>query len=181
MSRTTGEDQRIVLKSGKRLRLIRNRGWEYVERINATGVVAIVAVTEADELLLTEQFRRPLDARVIDLPAGLAGDVKGEETESLATAAKRELLEETGFDCRRLTRLAFAPTSPGLTSEAVTFFLATGLKCIGPGCGVDGEEIKTHRVKLASIDSWLRRQSRRGIQIDVKIYAALYFLLREAR
>jgi ADP-ribose pyrophosphatase len=181
MSRTKAEPKRTVLKSGKRLRLVRDEGWEYVERVNASGVVAIVAVTDARELLLTEQFRRPVGARVIDLPAGLAGDVEGAASESLATAARRELLEETGFHARRLERLAGGPTSPGLTSEVVTFFRAADLSRIGPGCGVDGEEITTHCIKLGAIDTWLRRRVRCGVQIDVKVYAGLYFASQNKR
>ena len=74
---------------------------------------------------------------MIDLPAGLAGDGPG--TEELVTAARRELLEETGYDARRLTLLAHAPTSPGLTTEVVSFFRAAGLKKVAAGGGIEGE------------------------------------------
>ena len=118
-----------VLGAGRWLRLVEVDGWEFVERVKATGVVAIVAVTPDGELILTEQFRRSVNGRVIDLPAGLAGD--GPESEELVTAARRELIEETGYDARRFTLLAHAPTSPGLTTEVVSFFRAAGLKKVG--------------------------------------------------
>jgi ADP-ribose pyrophosphatase len=175
MSRRTNDRGRVVLKSGKWLRLVREVGWEYVERVKASGVVAIVAVTDAGELLLTEQYRPAVGACVIDLPAGLAGDIEGAEAETLATAAQRELIEETGYDARRFERLATAATTPGLTSERVTLFRAVGLKCVGPGGGIDGEDIKTHCIKLRTIEAWLRKQARAGMQIDLKIYAALHF------
>ncbi len=64
------------------------------------------------------------------------------------TAARRELIEETGYDARRFTLLAHAPTSPGLTTEVVTFFRAAGLKKVGAGGGIEGEDIVIHTVKL---------------------------------
>jgi ADP-ribose pyrophosphatase len=164
-----------TLGAGRWLRLVSEEGWEYVERVKTSGVVAIVAVTAADELVLTEQFRRPVAARVIDLPAGLVGDLKGSRNEELATAARRELIEETGYDARRFELLSQAPTSPGLTSETVAFFRAVGLKKVADGGGVDGEKIEVHSVKLTVAAAWLRKRLRLGVQIDCKTYAGLYF------
>jgi ADP-ribose pyrophosphatase len=163
----------VVLADGRFLRLVKADGWEFVERVRATGVVAVVAVTAAGELILTEQFRAAVNGPVLDLPAGLAGDGPG--TEELATAARRELMEETGYEARRFVLLADAPTSPGLTSEVVSFFRATGLKRVGAGGGVEGEQIRIHAVKLARADAWLQRRARAGVQIDCKVYAGLHF------
>jgi ADP-ribose pyrophosphatase len=139
----------LVLGAGRWLRLVEVDGWEFVERVKATGVVAI------------------------DLPAGLAGD--GPESEELVTAARRELIEETGYDARRFTLLAHAPTSPGLTTEVVSFFRAAGLKKVGAGGGIEGEDIVIHKVKLTRADAWLRRQARSGKHIDCKVLAGLHF------
>ncbi|HVR39702.1 MAG TPA: NUDIX hydrolase, partial [Thermoanaerobaculia bacterium] len=68
-------------------------GWEYVERKRAREAVAIIAVTDDGELILTEQYRCPINARVIDFPAGLVEKHSPEET------AKRELEDETGYAC----------------------------------------------------------------------------------
>jgi ADP-ribose pyrophosphatase len=173
MARKRGQGKQVVLGAGRWLRLVKDDGWEFVERVRATGVVAIVAVTTEGELILTEQYRRSVDAAVIDLPAGLAGDGPG--TEDLVTAARRELEEETGFTARRLTLLAHAPTSPGLTTEVVSFFRAAGLKKIAAGGGIEGENIQVHAVKLDRADAWLRRRSRAGAKIDCKVFAGLHF------
>jgi ADP-ribose pyrophosphatase len=163
-----------TLGAGRRLRLVSDGGWEYVERMGSSGVVAIVAVTDENELILTEQFRRSVAGRVVDLPAGLVGD--GKDRKEVATAAaRRELLEETGYDARRFHVLGESPTSPGLTSETVVFVGALGLKQVADGGGVDGEDITVHRVKLSSASAWLRRRARSGVQIDCKTYAGLYF------
>jgi ADP-ribose pyrophosphatase len=180
MSPARADRKKKILGAGKRLRLVSEEGWEYVERVKGSGVVAIVAVTADHELILTEQFRRSVAGRVIDLPAGLVGDLKGSRNETLATAARRELIEETGYHARRFELLSQAPTSPGLTSETVAFFRAIGLKKVGDGGGVDGEEIRVHSVKLTVADAWLRRRARSGLQIDCKVYAGLYFASRVA-
>ncbi|HUG94498.1 MAG TPA: NUDIX hydrolase [Planctomycetaceae bacterium] len=151
-------------------------GWEYAERIGSTGVVVVIPVTEDGTVLLTEQFRAPVGRRVIDWPAGLAGDVAGEESESLANAARRELLEEVGGKARRLVRLAECPTSPGMTAEIVTLFHAADVKRVSVGGGEGSEDIEIHEVPLAGIDGWLRRKARSGRLIDPKVYAGLYLL-----
>ncbi len=87
-----------TLHQGKHLRMRRRGSWEFAERCTASGVVTIVPVTVDDQLLFTEQFRSPVGKPVIEFPAGLAGDIRGAEQESLMGAARRELLEETGYE-----------------------------------------------------------------------------------
>ncbi len=161
-----------VLASGRFLQLLRADGWEYVERIRSRGAVLVVAVTDDGKLLLTEQFRIPVRARVIDLPAGLVGDEDGNE--SLFEAARRELEEETGYSAEKFETLAAGPSSAGLASEMVTFVRAGRLTRIGPGGGVGHEAITVHEVPLADLDGWLAEQRNRGCLIDVKLFAGLY-------
>jgi ADP-ribose pyrophosphatase len=75
-----------VLLDGKFLRYVRRGNWEFVQRKKVTGIVGIVAITAARKLLLVEQYRVPLKRNVIEIPAGLAGDVAGHETEPLENA-----------------------------------------------------------------------------------------------
>jgi ADP-ribose pyrophosphatase len=173
----TAKAQHTVLATGRFLRLVAVNGWEYVERVNVTGVVGIVAVTDSRKMLLVEQYRPPLGKRAIELPAGLAGDVSGSETEELADAVRRELLEETGYEASDCESLTEGPSSAGLTNEVIHFFRAMGLKKTGDGGGDHSEDIVVHEVPLESVDAWLRRQARRGLAIDPKIYAGLYFLI----
>lgn len=160
-----------VLGKGKYLRLVREGRWEYVERVNTTGIVAIVGVTRGKELLLVEQERPAVKARVVELPAGLAGDL-GAET--LETAAQRELEEETGFTARRFERLGDFTSSAGLCTEIVTFFRARGLKRVGEGGGDASEDIDVHLVPLDRVAAWLKRKARDAI-IDEKVYSGLWF------
>ena len=105
-----------ILQEGRFLRLCVREGWEFCDRVNTSTVVTIAALTPQGELLLTEQFRVPLDTDVIELPAGLAGDEPGLEGESLESAAARELEEETGYRAGRWESLTHGPTSAGMSS-----------------------------------------------------------------
>lgn len=158
---------------GNHVLVCESDGWEYVERKKAKEAVAIVATTEAGEVILTEQFRRAVDARVIDFPAGLVGDEGDDGPEA---TAKKELEEETGFTCESVERLAGGPTSPGITSEIVTFFRARGVRRQGRGGGVGDEKIEVHVVPRAELDSWLASRGREGVLIDLKLWGGLYFL-----
>ena len=101
-----------VVTSGKYVNLATRAGWEFVERKNICGIVGIVAVTDAGKLLLIEQYRPPMDKVVFELPAGLAGDIKGSESEDLAIAARRELLEKPDM---KLTGRWYPPRSTALS------------------------------------------------------------------
>jgi ADP-ribose pyrophosphatase len=165
---------------GKFLRVKVSGHWEYAERPNSPAGVILVAVTPENEILLTEQFRIPLQKRVLELPAGLAGD-GNYSGEPLLEAAKRELREETGYEASSWEELTGGPPSAGLSNEWVVFFRARDLCCVGPGGGEgEHEKIQIHKVPLATVHEWLVEKSRSGIAVDPKVYAGLYFLLASA-
>jgi ADP-ribose pyrophosphatase len=168
-----------ILGRGRFLELIDEGGWEYVRRYAASGVVVIVATTDAGQLVLVGQHRVPVHRTAIELPAGLIGDVAANATESVERAAARELEEETGFQARHWRFLAAGPSSVGLSTEIVTFFRATGLSRIGPGGGDDSEDITVHLVPLDGVAAFLGEKSGGGALIDPKVYAALHFLTAE--
>jgi len=148
--------------------------WDYVRRPLADASVGILAVTPDQQLVLVEQFRIPVQRRVIEIPAGLVGDEIQYHDESLAETARRELLEETGYRAKVMTKLISTPTSSGLTSEFVHLFHATGLSREHAGGGLDGEDIIVHHVPLAGLRDWLAAREADGLAIDFKIHAALW-------
>ena len=131
----TNDSAPILQWEGKFLRVFKRGRWEYADRVNSSQAVCIVAVNPEGKLLLTEQYRIPVARRVIELPAGLVGDLPGDATESPTDAARRELLEETGYEAGDVTYLISGPLSPGLISEIITFFKATGLRRVSKGGG----------------------------------------------
>ena len=98
------------------------------------------------------------------------------EDESLELAARRELLEETGFEAESMKRLFSGPSSAGLTDEVITFFLADGLKQVGPGGGDESERIVVHRVPMKELDAWLAAKVDAGCLLDARLFSGLYFL-----
>src|SRR5688572_33091133 len=104
---------------GKYLRLVRRGHWEYAERTNAGHAVIVIAVTPERRLLFVEQHRVPMDQRTIEMPAGLVGDTQDDDT--LEEAARRELLEETGWRADDVRVLMVGPTSAGMSNELIAF------------------------------------------------------------
>lgn len=167
--------QDITRYAGRYISLLERDGWEFASRSNAERVVKLVAVTDNAELVLVEQYRKPVNAPVIELPAGLVGD-QGNRGESIFEAARRELEEETGYAAGKLELLMTGPSSAGLSDEIIAFVLATDLRRVGPGGGDDSEDIEVLPVPLREADEWLARQIAAGRILDVRIFAALYWL-----
>lgn len=168
--------QTTTLHTGKFLALIKEGHWEYVDRVNATGAALIAAVTPENKLLLVEQYRIPVHTRTIELPAGIIGDEPGGADESNAEAARRELLEETGYVAGRIEAVTSGPACSGITSERVTLFRAVDLRRVGAGGGVAHEDITVHEVPMAEIVSWLEAKAKTGVLVDPKVYAGLFFI-----
>ncbi|GAB4194200.1 MAG: NUDIX hydrolase [Wenzhouxiangellaceae bacterium] len=161
---------------GEFLNFARRGRWEFATRLHNHEVAVIIAVTPANELVLVEQHRIPVNRPTIELPAGLIGDTCQHRGESAMHAAARELEEETGYRTGCMRQIMKTPTSAGLTDETAVFFTARGLQQVSSGGGDDTEEIIVHRVPLEEVGVWLRAQYAAGKAIDPKIYSALYWL-----
>ena len=162
-----------VVAEGRFLRFVVRNGWEYVERRKVSGIVVLVAATRHGSLLLVTQPREPVGGAVVELPAGLAGDEDGLEDESLASAARRELLEETGFEAAGVEPVLSGPPSAGVSNEVVTLYWAPDCVRTARGGGVGNEKIRVHAIPLRRVEEWLARMQRRGFQVDPKVLAGL--------
>ena len=169
---TDSSDAPEILYDGQWLRMVRRGHWEYAERTHGNGMaVIIIAVTPDDDVLFVEQYRVPLGARTIEMPAGLVGDDHAHDT--LESAARRELIEETGWEASRVDVLLIGPTSSGMSSERIAFVRALDLTRVGEGGGVDNEDITVHTVPRAQAPAWLMRKQAEGFELDLKLWAGL--------
>jgi ADP-ribose pyrophosphatase len=144
--------------------------WEYVSRARGIKAAVILAVDDG-HVLLVEQFRVPLGANCLELPAGLIGDET--DGESVEVAAGRELEEETGYRADRIEQIGEFHSSPGMVSESFFFVRAQGLTRVGEGGGVEGENIIVHRVSLAGLGDFIAAKRAEGCAMDVKLLTLL--------
>lgn len=107
------------------------------EVVEHPGAVAVVALDDDDNVVLVNQYRHPVGRRLDELPAGLL-DVAGE---SLLKAAQRELFEEAALVAQQWWVLLTLHTSPGMTNEKITIFLARGLSPATEGFQAEHEEL----------------------------------------
>ena len=137
------------------------------EIVEHDDCVAIIAVDDENNVLLVEQFRKPVEKKLLEIPAG--GIEPGEELED---CVRRELREETGFLPQKVERLGGFYSSPGYSTEYLHFFLATGL-VPRPLQAEDSESIRVVRVRLSEVIGLITS----GRVCDAKSIAALLFFL----
>ena len=101
---------------GNYIRAVTRGRWEYVERKNITGIVGMIPITDDGKLVLVEHHRPAVGGKVIELPAGLVGDIEGQRDEPMETAAARELVEETGYRAGNMVRVCSGVGFAGITS-----------------------------------------------------------------
>ena len=105
--------------------------------VRHAGSAVMMAVDPKKGVLLVRQYRLPADKYLWELPAG-----KLDEGEKPLQAARRELIEETGYRAKTWTRLASFFVSPGYVQERMTIFLAENLT-EGQATPMDDERIET--------------------------------------
>jgi ADP-ribose pyrophosphatase len=129
--------------------------------------VVIIAVDEKGDILLVEQFRKPVEKELLEIPAG--GIDPGETPED---SVRREMREETGFLPRKVEKLGGFYSSPGFCTEYLYLYLATDLVS-SPLQAEDSEGIKLVRVPPAQIPALITS----GAICDAKSIAGLLTFL----
>ncbi|WP_077367647.1 NUDIX hydrolase [Anaerosalibacter sp. Marseille-P3206] len=112
------------------------------EIVEHPGAVAIVALTDENEIILVKQYRKAVERELLEVPAG-----KLEIGEEPKETAIRELKEETGFTPKKIEYLLEFYTSPGFSNEKMYLFLASGL-VEGEAQPEKDEYIEVKKVKL---------------------------------
>jgi ADP-ribose pyrophosphatase len=132
--------------------------WEYVSRTRNISAAVILAIHEG-QVILVEQYRVPIGAYCLELPAGLIGD--DEEGEDVELAAIRELEEEAGYRAERMVDLGRFYASSGMSAEGFTLLRAEGLIRVGDGGGGRGRGYR-RPPRAGGADCQLRRGQARG-------------------
>jgi 8-oxo-dGTP pyrophosphatase MutT (NUDIX family) len=134
------------------------------------GAVAVVAL-HGDEIVLIAQYRAPVDAVVVEIPAGKL-DKQGEDR---PTAAARELAEETGFIAHDLIHLTDLKTGVGFTNEEITIYLSRSVTP-GPAQPVGAEETEARVFTMPFTQAV--EEVARGTITDAKTVAGILLVER---
>jgi 8-oxo-dGDP phosphatase len=119
------------------------------EVVRHPGAVAIVALDDDDNVVLVRQYRHPVGAYLLELPAGLL-DVEGEPA---LDAARRELYEEAALTAHDWHVLLDLYPSPGMSDEAIRVYLARGLAAVAERFVPEHEEITLTVSRLPLADA----------------------------
>ncbi|HSN38604.1 MAG TPA: NUDIX hydrolase [Burkholderiales bacterium] len=141
------------------------------EYIRHPGAVMVIALLDEETLILERQFRYPLQRHFYELPAG-----KIDPGEAPEATAKRELIEECGYEAGYWRHLATLHPCVGYSDEHIELFLARDLKYVGHAPD-DGEFLEVVPAAIRETLDWVRS----GKITDIKTVAGLLWLDRIAR
>lgn len=123
------------------------------EAVRHPGAVVVVPL-DGDDVVMVRQYRAPLDAEILEIPAGKR-DVDGEPPE---ITARRELAEEIGAEAGSMEQLCSFHNSPGYSDEFSHLFLATDLVFSEPDLhGPEETHMTVERVPLAAVTAMITR------------------------
>lgn len=144
------------------------------EIIKHPGAVAVIPITKDNKIVFVEQFRKPLEKSLVEIPAG-----KLEEGEEPISAAIRELEEETGYTTNDLSLVTSFYTSPGFADELITIYITDTIeKLATPIAGDEDEFVEIIELTLDEAKQYVED----GRIQDAKTnYAILYLHALERR
>jgi ADP-ribose pyrophosphatase len=122
------------------------------EIVEHPGAAAVVAVTDAQEVVLVRQHRKAVESVLLEIPAGTL-----DPGETALACAHRELAEETGLACEVMMPLITFVPSPGLLTEEITIFLARGLRAVPQAVEAEEEGLQVVRLPVDQIPQRISR------------------------
>ncbi len=140
---------RVEVKGGKT---------SYREIIEHNGAVALVAITNEGKAVMVRQYRKPCEDIILEIPAG-----KIDQGEDVASAAVRELKEETGYTAGNIEFLTKFYVSCGYSEEQISLYLCTQLTAGEPEFDED-EDLEILEIPMEEI----YRMCMRGEIVDSK-------------
>lgn len=134
--------------------------------IKHPGACAIIPFLNDNEIILLEQFRKPLDKTILEIPAG-----KLDKNEEPLSCAHRELEEETGYKAKNMIYLGSIATAPGFCDEIIHLYKASNLYKGTKSC----DEDEFTDIKIFTLDK-IKNMIKNGDIIDTKTISILAFL-----
>ncbi|RWR15034.1 NUDIX domain-containing protein [Siminovitchia fortis] len=142
------------------------------EIVRHPGAVALIALTDENKIVMVEQYRKPLERSLLEIPAG-----KLEPGEEPAATAERELEEETGYRAGKMEYISSFYTSPGFADEIIHLYLATGLEKVeNPADGDEDEFVELFELTLEEALECIRNER---IYDAKTVFAVQYLQLME--
>lgn len=143
------------------------------EIVKHPGAVAVIPITSENKIVMVEQYRKALNRTIIEIPAG-----KLELGEEPVVTARRELEEETGYECESLEWLISFYTSPGFADEIIHLYVAKNLKKGNGNAHLDEDEF-VHIMEV-TLEEALQLIKEQKIFDAKTAYAVQYLQLIEA-
>ena len=150
----------------KRDKVLTPKGECYREVVEHNGGVVILPFLDDQNIIFIKQWRYPVGKELIELPAG-----KLEVDEVPFECAKRELIEETGFEAKKWKSLGYIYTTPGFCSEKLHLYAAYDLEFVG----TKFDEFETLENKVLTIQDAIN-MVKSGEITDAKTISALFFV-----
>lgn len=143
------------------------------EVVKHPGAVAIIAITDDNKIVMEEQYRKAIERTIVEIPAG-----KLEKGEEPAVCARRELEEETDYQCESLEHLVSFYTSPGFADEIIHVFVAKGLTKKENAAAPDEDEFIN--LMEVTLDEAVQLMKEQKIYDAKTVFAVQYLQLQDA-
>lgn len=145
-----------------------NKKYSKREIIDHSNAVGIIAITENDEMIMIQQYRKAVESVLLEIPAGLV-----ELNEEPKETALRELKEETGYIAKQIEYVFDGYSSPGFTNEKLSFFVAKDFE----KAMTDLDEDEFIDVQIIPIEDLLNKVESCEI-VDTKTITAILYAAR---
>jgi len=144
------------------------------EIVKHPGAVAVIPITKDNKIVFVEQYRKPLEKSIVEIPAG-----KLEKGENPMIAAIRELEEETGYTTNNLSFITSFYTSPGFADELLHLYITDDIEKVeNPAAGDEDEFVEVVELTLDEAKQYVEEER---IHDAKTAYAVLYLHALERR
>ncbi|MGM8366451.1 NUDIX hydrolase [Virgibacillus sp. W0181] len=147
--------------------MLPNGKTSYRELVNHPGAVAIIPITSDQNIVFVEQYRKPLERSLLEIPAG-----KLEQGEEPEITAVRELEEETGYTTDHLQYVTSFYTSPGFANELIHIYMTNNIHPLKES--VQGDDDEFVEIVEMSLEEAKKATSDKRIYDAKTIYALTY-------